>query len=388
MKIVCSSNMPFAREAFSSLGDTFIVPDNGITAAHARDADILAVRSATKIDRALLDGSRVNFVGTATIGFDHMDTAYLEKSGIRWCAAPGCNANSVSEYVVSALLCLARRHNLRLAGKAIGIIGVGNVGSLVARKAGALGMRVLLNDPPRARAGRSSGDDFVSLEALLAEADIVTMHVPLSTAGPDKTARMANTDFFGKTKPGCIFINSSRGAVVDTAALLDAIRRKTVAHSVIDTWENEPNFPKELLDAADLGTAHIAGHSFEGKVWGTFLVYKEVCRFLGTAPAWTPDLLLPPPLVPRVALDAAGRPEEDVLWQLVSSVYDIGEDDRRLRTGNLSDPGERARHFSSLRLNYPVRREFRFTEAHMANASATLASTVAGLGFRVAPARA
>jgi erythronate-4-phosphate dehydrogenase len=199
---------------------------------------------------------------------------------------------------------------------------------------------------------------------------------------------MANADFFGRMKPGCIFINSSRGAVVDTAALLDAIHRKTVAHAVIDTWENEPNFPKELLDAADLGTAHIAGHSFEGKVWGTFLVYKEVCRFLGAAATWTPDRLLPPPLVPQVKLDAAGRLEEDALWQLVSSVYDISEDDRRLRPGNLSDPGGRAGHFSSLRLNYPVRREFRFTEAHVANASAALASTVAGLEFRVAPVHA
>ncbi len=384
MKIVCCSNMPFAREAFGTLGDTVIAPDNGITADHIRDADILAIRSATKVNRALIEGSRVKFVGTATIGFDHMDTACLEERGIRWCAAPGCNANSVSEYIVSALLCLARRHNLQLAGKTMGIVGVGNVGNLVLRKARALGMRTLANDPPRARAGETCEGGFVSLDTLRAESDIVTMHVPLTKAGPDRTSGMVNTDFLRKMKPGVIFINAARGGIMDTSAVLDAIRRKAVAHAVIDTWQDEPKFSRELLNAVDLGTPHIAGHSFEGKVWGTYLVYKEACRFLGKTPAWTPEPLLPPPLVPRVELDARGHDEEDVLWQLVSRIYDVREDDRRLRAADSPDPEQRGKHFSELRLNYPVRREFRFTEARVANAGAALLSKVAGLGFRQA----
>ncbi len=360
MVIVCATNMPFAAEAFGTLGETSILEGRQITPDHIRNAEILAVRSTTRIDRHLLQRSRIRFVGTATIGTDHLDTAYLDAAGIRWCYAPGCNANSVSEYVTSALLCLAQRHGWRVADKTIGIIGVGNVGRLVARKATALGLRVLLNDPPRERAG--DPENFQPLDRLLAEADILTFHVPLTESGPDATRYLADDRFFERTRSGLVLINASRGAVVRTESLLAALRTGQVAQAVIDTWENEPRFSRTLLDHVDLGTPHIAGHSFEGKVEGTMRVYREACRFLGTEPSWDPEPHLPPPSVPVLDLSAnTGIGEQKLLWQAVQAVYDIETDDRRFRERCRGTEKEHAAGFDELRRNYPQRREFRFT---------------------------
>ncbi|MBN1556717.1 MAG: 4-phosphoerythronate dehydrogenase [Lentisphaerae bacterium] len=386
MKIVCSANMPLAREAFETLGEVTLKEGRAIGADDVRDADLLAVRSTTRVDRALLENSRVRFVGTATIGYEHMDTAWLEKRGIRWCYSPGCNANSVSEYIAAALLCLAERHGFTLAGKTLGVVGVGNVGSRVAAKGRALGMTVLPNDPPRARAEgarpRSGGagagpvavaEAFVPLEAVLERSDIVTLHVPLTREGGDRTFHLADTAFFESLKPGAVFLNSARGAVVDTDALRAALERGAVAHAVIDTWEGEPAIRGNLLQRAALGTPHIAGYSLEGKVAGTWMVYREACRFLGVAPAWSYEAHLPPPPVPEVTLAAAGRPDQAVLWDLVRRVYAIEADDGRLR----ADPAG----FDAQRKNYPVRREFRFTRVNLEGASARLTNAVRGLGF-------
>jgi erythronate-4-phosphate dehydrogenase len=385
MKSVCCSNMPFAKEAFSTLGDVLLKDGRTLTPADVRDADLLAIRSTTRVDRSLLDGSRVQFVGTATIGYEHMDTRYLEQAGIRWCHSPGCNANSVSEYVTAALLCLACRHGLSLQGKTIGVIGVGNVGTQVVKKGRALGMRVLQNDPPRQRTedGRPNREDrdhttFVSLDRVLAESDVVTLHVPLTKEGLDATYHLANRTFFEKMKPGCLFINSARGAVTVTDALLEAMHRGTVSHAIVDTWEGEPNYRQDLLERVDIGTPHIAGHSFEGKVMGTVMVYREACRFLGVEAAWSEGPLMPPALVPEIRLDAAGLRDEEALWRIVRPVYDIEADDRRLR-----DRGgrEAAEHFDWLRRTYPVRREFRFTRVRMMNGSEELERKLRELGF-------
>jgi len=373
--------MPFAAEAFSTLGETSIREGRRIGPADVRDAAILAVRSTTRVDRALLAGSAVRFVGTATIGYDHFDVPYLESAGIRWCSAPGCNANSVSEYLVSALLFLARREGFTLRGKTIGVIGVGNVGSLVVEKAKALGMRVLLNDPPRKEA---TGDPaFLPLVAVLAESDIVTLHVPLTAQGPHPTLRMADDAFFAKLKRGAVFINAARGEVVDTDALLRAMDAGVVAHAVVDTWEGEPAFRADLLARVSVGTPHIAGHSFEGKAVGTVMVYEAACRFLGVAPAWSPEGHWPPPPVPEITVEAAGCEEEDLLWEAVRRVYDIEADDARLREGGFGGAAERARHFDRLRRDYPVRREFRFTEVTVRNGGQSLLERLAALGFRV-----
>lgn len=381
VKIVCSSTMPYAKEAFSTLGDTVVLDGRAIGAADVRDADILAIRSTTMVDRALLAGSAVRFVGTATIGTDHMDTGYLAEAGIRWCYSPGCNANSVSEYVTTALLCLATRHGFRLAGTTLGIVGVGNVGLQVVRKAEALGMRVLLNDPPRERAERDTGPApaFVSLDRILAESDVVTLHVPLTRTGSDATWHLADASFFARMKPGALFFNAARGAVVDTDALLTAMNENIVAHAVLDTWEGEPLFRTDLLDRVDIGTPHIAGHSFEGKVMGTVMVYREACRFLGVDPIWSPEPLLPPPAIPALTVDAGSTTDEAVLWHIVREVYDIEADDRRLRDAPAGDA--RAAHFDALRKHYPVRREFRYTRVALEHARSELTDAVARLGF-------
>jgi len=384
VKIVCSTNMPFAREAFGTLGETVVLPEREIRPEHVRNADILAVRSTTKVNQALLDGSKIRFAGTATIGYDHFDVPYLESRGIKWCTAPGCNANSVAEYIISALLRLGHRHSISWQGKTFGVIGVGNVGSRVAKKAAALGMRVLLNDPPRQKAAAPEDKGgFTGLDDLLAESDVVTLHVPLTARGEDKTLHMADSKFFGKARRGIVFINSARGPVTDNAALLQAISRGIVAHSVLDTWDPEPAFPEDLLDHADIGTPHIAGHSFEGKVGGTVIVYREACRFLGIEPSWTPDNMMPPAAVPLLELDAAGKTNQEVLFEAVSRIYDIEDDDRMLRAGASGNPAERAAHFDRLRRNYRERREFMNTKIALKSGSPALRMALESLGFDI-----
>jgi erythronate-4-phosphate dehydrogenase len=373
--------MPFAEEAFGTLGAVVVREGRAIGPADVRDAELLAVRSTTRIDRRLLEGSAVRFVGTATIGTDHMDTGYLDEAGIRWCYAPGCNANSVAEYVVCALLCLAARHGLSLDGRTLGIVGVGNVGGRVERKAAALGLRVLRNDPPRARTEPDAAGTFVTLDALLAESDIVTLHVPLTRAGPDATVRMADADFFARMKRGAIFVNSARGAVMDTDALLSALAKGSVGHAVIDTWEHEPDIRDDLLQRIDLGTPHIAGYSFDGKVMGTVMVYREACRFLGVPPRWQPDGRLPAPPVPSVTADARARAWETALWEVVRRVYDIEADDRRLR--RVPEKETIPEHFDRLRREYPARREFRYTRVACGPLPPDLVPRIRGLGFGV-----
>ena len=383
-KIVCCSNMPFVKEAFSLLGEPLVKDGRTITGADVKDAEIMAIRSTTKVSREMLEGSKVRFVGTATIGTDHMDKAYMDGAGITWCYAPGCNANSVSEYFTTALLRLATRHNISLEGKTIGVIGVGNVGSLVVKKAKTLGMRVLRNDPPKERLEKSTEENkWYSLDEVLREADVITLHVPLTKTGQDATYQMAGRSFFEKMKPGCVFFNCARGGVVNTNELLSAMDCKTVSHAVIDTWEGEPVFRTDLLKRVDVGTPHIAGHSFEGKVYGTVMVYQAACKFLGVKATWAPDNLWPEPIVPEITEDAAGLRDEEVLWRIVSRVYDIEADDRRLRDGSVEDDKTRSAHFDCLRSRYPVRREFRFTRVTLCNGRPELKQKVSELGFMI-----
>ena len=397
MKIICATNMPFAMEAFSTLGDARIMEGRDISAADVKEVDILALRSTTQVNRALLEGSRVRFVGTATIGTDHLDLDYFEQAGVRWCFAPGCNANSVSEYITAALLTLGSRHGITLEGKTLGVVGVGNVGRRVVQKARALGMRVLMNDPPRQRAegrgqksevrGQKSKNDFVGLDRVLAEADIITVHVPLTKEGPDKTFHLAGEAFFGRARRGLIFLNAARGAVVDTPALLRAMDNGQVSHVVLDTWEGEPAYRPDVLARMDLGTPHIAGHSFEGKVMGTVMVYREACRFLGVPPSWAHEPLMPPTLVPEVQVDARGRSDESVIRDVVKRLYDIEADDRRLRETMALDDRARAKAFDRLRKDYPERREFQYTTVSLKNSSAALQQKFARLGFTVNPGK-
>ncbi len=383
-KIVCTADLLCAREAFSTLGDVLIRRDDEITPADLADADLFAMRSGTRVDAALLDGSRVRWVGTATIGFDHFDTRWLDQAGIRWVASPGCNANSVSEWLVAALLTLARRGGFRLAGKTLGIVGHGNVGTRVEARARALGMRVLLNDPPRARA--TGNPAYLPLERVLAESDIVSLHVPLEKGGQDPTHHLADARFFARLKPGATFVNAARGSLVDTPALLAAMERGGVSRVVLDTWEGEPSYHEDLLRRTDLGTAHIAGHSYEGKVIGTAMVYREACRFLGVKPTWDSEAHLAAELTghpPRLLRVEASRDPERVVGEGVRMAYGIEADDLALRATLSSDAKARGNGFRAFRKAYPVRREFAWFEVQAPGLAPEARKVLRDLGFRV-----
>ena len=384
LKIVCTEDLPCAREAFSTLGDVLIRRDSDLTPADLANADLFAMRSGTRVDAALLAGSRVRFVGTATIGFDHFDTSWLDQAGIRWVTAPGCNANSVSEWLVAALLTLGRRGGFRLAGKTLGIIGHGNVGTRVEARARALGIRVLLNDPPRARA--TGNPAYLPLDQVLAESDIVTLHVPLEKGGLDPTHHLANARFFARLKPGAIFVNAARGSIVDTPSLLEAIERGTVSRAVLDTWEGEPTYREDLLRRTDLGTAHIAGHSYEGKVMGTAKVYLEACRFLGVKPTWAPDSHLAAELPghpPRLLRIGPSTDPERVVDEAVRAAYAIETDDAALRATLSTDEKARARGFRAFRKAYPIRREFAWFEMEGTELATEARKMLRDLGFRI-----
>ncbi len=381
MKFVCAESVLFAREAFRTLGEVDVLPDRKINARYVADVDALVVRSKTPVGPELLEGSRVSFVGTATAGYDHMDTAWLESKGIAWMAATGCNANSVAEYIMAALLCLANRYGWRLEGLTLGVVGVGQVGRRVVRKAESMGMCVLQNDPPRRQA--EGAPELIELEELLPQSDVVTLHVPLTESGPFATRRMADARFFERMKPGASFFNASRGEVVDEDDLLLALESGHVAHAVLDVWNNEPHWNARLAAQSDIITPHIAGYSFDGKLAGTEMVYRHACRFFEVEPSWNPAPLCPTPPLPELVFDPTGLTKEEALWGIVRQVYDIESDDRALRSGGDSE-AERAERFECLRKNYPDRREFMNTLVRLTTPCPALRQKLLGVGFRCA----
>jgi erythronate-4-phosphate dehydrogenase len=315
----------------------------------------------------------VKFVATATIGTDHVDTNYLTQRGIGFASAAGSNANSVAEYVVAAMLELGHRKQFRLRDKTLGIIGVGNIGKILVRYSGALGMRVLQNDPPRQR--DENLPDFVALDRILAESDVITIHVPLIRSGPDRTFHLFDEQTLSALKRQPILINSARGAAVDNQALRKAIGAKTVGATVLDVWENEPTISHDLLAAVDIGTPHIAGYSFDGKVNGTRMIYSAVCVFIGEKPVWDPLPIMPRPPISYLDVDAEGKEQEEVLRDVVSQIYDITLDDAALRV--------RTREFDRLRAEYLVRREFFNTDLVVRGGNPQLQEIFATLGFGV-----
>ena len=277
MKIVVDNKIPYIHEAIRQIADEVVyLPGSGFTAGDVRDADALVVRTRTRCTRELLEGSKVKFIATATIGFDHIDVDYCREAGIAWQNCPGCNAGSVEQYLHSVLVLLKRRKGVRLEESCLGIVGVGHVGSRIQRMAEALGMRVLLNDPPRADRGEMG---FVDLSVLARECDIITFHTPLNGNGKYKTFHLADADFFAGLQRRPFIVNTSRGEVIETSALLDALKTGRIRDAVIDTWENEPDIHLELLDKIFLGTPHIAGYSADGKSNATRMVLEEICNF-------------------------------------------------------------------------------------------------------------
>ena len=380
MNIVCASSLALGRDMFSTLGDVVVLPERDINADVVREADALIVRSKVRITRELLEGSRVSFVGTATAGTDHMDLSWLEEHGVAWTSAPGSNARSVAEYVAAALLRVAVRHSLSLEGKKLALVGVGHVGRAVAELAPALGLEVLLNDPPRATAEGLAC--LRPLDEVLAQADIVSLHVPLTVAGPFATQRMVDCRFLSQVKPGCLFINAARGEVVDEDSLLLALGQGWISRAILDVFECEPRLRCDVAAQADLVTPHIAGYSYEGRVKGTQMCYEAACRFFEKDPTWraTPA---DRPACPTIQVDACGRRAEEVLDAMVRAAYDVEADDQALRAGLVEDDVERGRHFQKLRGQYPNRYEFEAWPLALTGADAALRNRAHALGFHL-----
>jgi erythronate-4-phosphate dehydrogenase len=380
MKIIADANIPFVKECFSSIGDVEVIGGRQITHEVVTDADVLLVRSITPIFADLLTGSKVRFVATATIGFDHVDVGFLRQNCIGFASAPGSNANSAAEYVIAALLEVGQKHNITLEGKSIGIIGVGNVGSRVAKKCEALGMKVFLNDPPLYR--QTDDAKYLPIQELF-DCDFITMHTPLTFEGIDKTFHLADGNFFESLKKGCIFINASRGGVVDSEALKAAIQSGRLQAVALDVWENEPKIETALLEMVDIGTPHIAGYSLDGKIAGLIMIYKSVCEYFGAEPKFDAGDFLPEPEVTVIDLNREFENEQNALSETVRKIYRIDRDDAMLRKV-IDEPAEnRGKYFDKLRKNYPVRREFQNTEVIVENSNDSLANKLRGLGFKV-----
>ena len=376
LSILVDENVPFAPESFGQFGSLHVRAGRHITAADVKDVDVLIVRSVTRVDEALLSGSAVRFVGTATIGCDHIDLDYLQSRGIAFASAPGSNANSVAEYVTAALLLSAQARQTTLEGATIAVVGVGNVGTRVVRKAEGLGMRCVLNDPPRRR---QTGDAmFVTLPDALAKADYVTLHVPLLRGGPDRTEGMARAAFFSAMRRGAVFLNTSRGAVVDEAALAAALDSGHVAQAVLDVWQGEPAIDPAMVRRAFLATPHIAGYSFDGKVAATSMLYVAFLAWLGLSQSMCLEAASPPD-APRLDFSGRAEADEELLREAVSAAYDIQADDRALREA-VAEP-DRAARFDLLRKTYPQRREFHHTRLVLPKDRDSLIRKAARLGF-------
>ncbi len=348
MRIVVDENMPHAQALFAEFGEVIPLAGRQICAADLKDVDALMVRSITRVDRALLaDCPRLRFVGTATIGTDHVDKALLAERGIPFVSAPGCNKVSVGDYVLSALLVLAERHELDLGRMSLAVIGAGNTGECVAGKAQALGMKVLRCDPPRARQEGASG--FVDYQTALS-ADIVSFHVPITEQGQDASFHLLGAKEIARCPAGQILINASRGEVWDNEALLVRQQGAAPLRLVMDVWEKEPEVLAALVPHTELATPHIAGYSLEGKARGTWMLYQALCQQEGRQPRAELERLLPAPDVTELSPGRAA--DQALIKQLVHLIYDVRRDDARFRA-RLAIPGS----FDEQRKGYPERRE-------------------------------
>ena len=374
MKIVCDNKIPFLRGVLEPYAEVVYLPGAETTPAVVRDADALVTRTRTQCDAALLAGSSVRVIATATIGYDHIDTAWCEAHGILWRNAPGCNSGSVQQYVCAALCVLARRHGLRLGDLTLGVVGVGHVGSKVAQAAEALGMRVLLCDPPRARREGAAG--FVPLDELISRSDIVSLHVPLAREGEDATWHLFDAARLATMRPDQFLVNAARGPVVDNAALKAALAAKALRGAVLDVWEGEPAPDPGLLALADIATPHIAGYSADGKANGTTMSVHTVAARLGLPlQDWRPAGIPAPAQPLEFTLDAAGKSLQDVLSEALLHTYDILADDRALR----AHPDR----FEQLRGDYPVRREPTAFTVRLRGGDEEIARRLQALGFFV-----
>jgi erythronate-4-phosphate dehydrogenase len=357
--IVSDRNIPFVEEAFAELGDVRTLRAAEIDATAVRDADLLLCRSTIKVGSALLDGSRVRFVATATIGTDHLDLPYLASRGITWASAPGSNADSVALWWACAIANVSRRFDLDPTSMVVGVVGVGHVGRRIAALAEALGTRPALCDPPRARA--ESGGGFVTLDELLPECHVVSLHVPLNEDGPDATRGLIGAARIERMRPRALLVNACRGEVVDAAALTEALSAQRL-RAVLDVFPGEPRPDPRLVGLAALATPHIAGHSLDGKVNGTDAIYRAACAFLGKPATFSARATLGPPAARPHRLSVLGQSDAAALDEVLRPIYDISVDDAALRKIVAQPEPDRAAAFRAYRDGYPPRREPRGLE--------------------------
>ena len=341
--IVADNKIPYLKGILEPYARIDYLSPEQINAQTVQDADILLIRTRTKCNRELLDRSRCQYIATATIGYDHIDTLYCKEKGISWQNAPGCNASSVGQYVLSSLLAWSKSTRKNLQDCTIGIVGVGHVGKIVARYGKLLGMQVLLNDPPRQEV--ESETDFVPLEKICREADIVTFHTPLTHEGKYPTYHLADTDFFNALEKTPLIINTARGEIINTEALKRALKQKKISSVILDCWENEPNIDKELLEQAFIATPHIAGYSADGKSEATRMIVQSVGKWIKTDIP-TQNIVPPAPVREIIDLSGAANPLQQAVWES----YNPFDDDLRLRKSPET--------FEMQRGLYPLRREF------------------------------
>lgn len=380
MKIVADENIPLVNAFFGHMGEVVCLPGRTMTAADVRDADALIVRSVTKVNPALLAGSKVKFVGTCTIGVDHLDQTYLDANNIRWSSAPGCNANSVVEFVYAALCHL----DINWLPVKFGIIGCGNVGGLLYRRLKAQGVDVRCYDP---NLNTTQNPDLVSLEEVLA-CDVISMHTPLVTTGPHPSFHLLGHKELQQLKKGAVLINCGRGPVINNQALFEVLIERNDLRVVLDVWEPEPDISLELLDKVLLGSPHIAGYSYDGKLNGTAMIYQALCHHLDKNPQSSLGDLVPPLENNQLRIDESTEQHDNIFniaQELIKQVYDIAADDARLRAvarQALAGQIVFGEGFDGLRKHYPVRREFHNYQVHLENISDADKQWLQVLGFR------
>lgn len=376
MLIVADENIPLLDAFFEGFGEIRRVPGRSIDRATVEQADVLLVRSVTNVNRALLEGSKVRFVGTCTIGTDHLDLDYFQRAGIIWSSAPGCNARGVVDYVLGSLLTLAEIEGADLTQRTYGIVGAGEVGGRLVKVLQGLGWNVLVCDPPRQAA---EGGDYVSLEQIIEQCDVISLHTPLKKHGAQLTWHLLDKHRLNQLKPGTWLINASRGPVVDNAALRQVLLQREDLQAVLDVWEGEPEVDVALAELCVLATPHIAGYSLDGRQRGTAQIYQAYCDFLGQAAQISLNDLLPAPWLAQVTLNA----NSDPAWSLAMvcrGVYDPRRDDADFRRSLVGNVNEQRAAFDSLRKHYPLRREIDGLQVRIEGDSPELQKIVAALG--------
>lgn len=369
IKILADAHIPYLKGVAEQFGETEYLPGNQFSAEAIKDKDVLIVRTVTHFGEEILKGSSVKLICSATIGYDHIDTAYCDTHGVAWRTAPGCNADSVEQYVTASLMFLAQKQGFKLNDKTIGIVGVGNVGSRVDAACKKLGMKTLLNDPPReAKEGKGQ---FVDLETILRESDIITLHTPLIKSGEYKTFHLGDSAFFDKLEKCPIIINSCRGGVVDNTAWVEAIKAGKTSGTIIDCWEGEPDINRELLQLADVATPHVAGYSADGKWTATKMSLENINTFFGFN---IRDIKLLPIIEPEnPVIDLQGISVEKQLAEAVFKTYNPEKETDELK----NDPEK----FYYFRSNYPLRREYKAYSVK--NADPSVATKLTDLGFNI-----